>query len=590
MQLHDELDSERKKRIRQLEEFEKKLKLKDEEIADLKCQLSLVTTRPRPVEDKGTCTTPSLPSTSSLGGGDEDSRLRKRRKLDGLLAMRLKAFCSLPPPAGLSLPPNSRRVENFLSLGSLQQLSAAGATQKSSLFPRENRHTDIHPGYDDDLSNDPPDEFSDELESYNLNKSSPQPGPSSPFNRSQANQVGQTGENSYHAPNVQLYHHQSQFSQRSHLAATSRPSPSSPKTHSPRLLLPVGGDTRRQCLASSLQSAVRNNRIMSPSHPVLNNTIGSGNSRLIGTASSISSGSGGPPSRDLPHRNRNNFLKLNRSYVLEKRPAPIASLSSGPLSLSKNLEESSQHNQVHQSPESFSVDVAGAATAEIDDEVSIINQQPAPIPIQKTRRRGGGRPPGSRLPNSTSSNLEAISSSIISNGAGEQAPPPRYSQRGRLLKPNRGRYSPDPESTGNSREKDNRCAITKKTYFVNEPSVQDGFSGVECGDVSVEDFALEALPTPTLGIEEDELIFPPSTDDAEIALEPKTKSQLVTVEVPLWRSNIVEGFEEGEEHMEPDDDMSDEAFMKRHQKLENKEKQRKRWDSQRMREENYREK
>ncbi|ODM95798.1 Male-specific lethal 1 [Orchesella cincta] len=194
-----------------------------------------------------------------------------------------------------------------------------------------------------------------------------------------------------------------------------------------------------------------------------------------------------------------------------------------------------------------------------------INEEGMPETVTSpSKKRAVGRPPGSikkRVPGpSTPAVFSSPSpgpSSSNSNGVVEQ----KFSKRGRLLKPNRARYSPDPDISVNSREK---CITTRKSYFMPESAAQE------------EEESPEAPPTTPA---------PPVVEE-----EPISSAPCDVVEVPKWRINVVEGYEYELDRPIPDDDMSDEAFLKRHQKLEAKEKQRKRWDSQRLREETYREK
>jgi male-specific lethal 1 len=59
-----------------------------------------------------------------------------------------------------------------------------------------------------------------------------------------------------------------------------------------------------------------------------------------------------------------------------------------------------------------------------------------------------------------------------------------------------------------------------------------------------------------------------------------------TVEVPAWRIKLYEPITDPTGYPEIED-LSEAVFLKRHQRLEIDEKRRKRWDSQRAREETY---
>ncbi|CAL8115656.1 unnamed protein product [Orchesella dallaii] len=133
----------------------------------------------------------------------------------------------------------------------------------------------------------------------------------------------------------------------------------------------------------------------------------------------------------------------------------------------------------------------------------------------------------------------------------------KFSKRGRLLKPNRARYSPDPDISSTARDKN---ITTRKSYFMPESTAKEENEIV--GELSP--------ATPVVN----EVLVGPAIN---------------MVEIPSFRIYVVERSEDEDGHI-PHDDMSDEAFLKRHKKLEAKEKQRKRWDSQRLSEAKYREK
>lgn len=325
-------------------------------------------------------------------------------------------------------------------------------------------------------------------------------------------------------------------------------------------------------------------------------------------------------------RNRsNNFLNLNRP-LMKKAPVGII------IPPSHQQHQNQQSQVLPSSSSSFhfrSLDLDGMATEEkaaadsaphksqqrqIPEESSSVPST-TPPPPGVVKKRKVGRPPGSGMkskriqPTSSTSKSPAPGpspSGQLANGSlnsqqDTPSTPQKFSQRGRLLKPNRARYSPDPEISVPTPTRE-KFVTTRKGYFVGQPFVHEmeysSEHGHEDGEEVHEIGSRKGPPTTCMETEMDEeqqgrpsVQTSSSTgifeDGGGDGISSSAAGPEIVVEVPQWRISILEGFSDDEERLPNEDDMSDEAFLKRHQKLEQKEKQRKRWDSQRMREESY---
>ncbi|CAL8115652.1 unnamed protein product [Orchesella dallaii] len=182
-----------------------------------------------------------------------------------------------------------------------------------------------------------------------------------------------------------------------------------------------------------------------------------------------------------------------------------------------------------------------------------MNEEGLPDTVTSSSTSTVGRSADSIKKRTTASSPSPGPSTSSSKGVVEQ----KFSSRGRLLKSNTVQYSPDPDNSANSRDK---CITTPKSSCIPESTAEEDNEVVE-------------EPSPVT----------PAVDDVPI-------SPAIHVEVPSWRIIEIEGCGDEPNGPIPVDDMSDEAYLKRHQKPEVKEKRQKRWDSQRLREEDYMEK
>lgn len=515
--------------------------------------------------------------------------LPKRTKLDvGRDETLLNNF--MPP-----LPSKKSYMPTHLSARSMHQPQPRRSDSPPRLSPAvtprstpntSGRPREIRSYLGEEMHNDsmvvPPDEFQDELE--RINQGTPADGLE---DKSIDNQVD--GDDQY----------SDSFSFRAQKASTS--------ASSNRSKYPFNFQDGKKRLASSNNSPflpINKARLQYPPP-----------SDIVSKANALPRGQ-----FDIGIRNRsNNFLNLSRPLA-KKAPvvlgSPTQSQTTPSTSSSSHFRSLDGHAAASSSlasSQSYHSPYVHYHHPREEDQAMVPSVTP---PTAKKRRVG--RPPGSTIKSKLLAKGSPSSFTSPSSGSGTPAagqipngtmgsqepacpPPQRFSQRGRLLKPNRARYSPDPDISVSITPRE-KFVTTKRGYFVGEPFVQPGFTAED------EEGALHrhtessyqfSTPTPPRGREDEEdpfLLSGPDTETSKSKFETLEDGSMTTtaeggaslatlIEVPIWRVNDFESMPEVE--VFPDDDMSEEAFLKRHQKLEAKEKQRKRWDSQRMREESY---
>lgn len=602
----------------------------------------------KPREDKATCVTPPppqpppppppppptspLPPHSMWDDMDVTSPpLYKRPRMDIMMGQpETKSRFLLPTSHNTFLsPPSSSSYSSGTNAGhhpprlseSPPQLSPV-VTPKSALKtlgrPRDNRSylgQNFQEAGDDSVIGGPTDEFQDELVGIHSG------------GRSHHEQI--TDTSAYHQ------HHHPPVSLSAQQGSSSKTSSSS---YSSTSLTPYFSQ------APSFPNKSRHTRFMFPDGKkrFIPNTSSDSSFQPVNKSSTVSSLPNSHTNSYAAHhhhhhhhhsssnaiRNRsNNFLNLNRPLM---KKAPVGIIIPPP-----NQEHQNQQSQVIPSSSSSfhfrSLDLDGMATDETAAASASHKSQQRQLPEETAsvpsispstpgvvKKRKVGRPPGSGM---KSKRIQPVSSTSrspgpgpspsgqLANGSVSSQPdtpsttPQKFSQRGRLLKPNRARYSPDPDISipTPTREK---FVTTKRGYFVGQPFVHEMEYSSEQGhedDEEVLEMGSRKGPLSTcMDTEVDEEGLQqgrPSVQSSSSAgiiddgggdgISSSATGPLMVVEVPQWRISIVEGFSDDEERLPNEDDMSDEAFLKRHQKLEQKEKQRKRWDSQRMREESY---
>ncbi|CAL8125864.1 unnamed protein product [Orchesella dallaii] len=532
------------------------IKEKEDMIIELQRQLLIAKTR-RPVEEKSTCTTPHQFSSPPNSPPLDQPPLKRVRLSDG------NSFVTPPPPPPESALTQQTRLDNvnipsssFISFNIRQSNSPpqlSPAVTPKSLYQKNycgsRSGVNAFSRFDDEESDDLEEELQGltttpiqeaDKPSSSTSYFEPQDSPvptshQSTISRSSSSKsdeylsnlpfTGESTSNSHHS-HLDEYLNSSDVS---NFKPIQRPRPNSFGRQLQRH--PMQPEVRRRLNAiSHIRSRVPDaNNIGSLLAPK-NFSSDNANNYLSPCSATLSQSQ-----QSISVRN-NNFLNLSR-------PVPSKDLTSL-LSTDDFSGGQENHNEPFQSLADF----------------ERMNEEEIPETITSpTKKRAVGRPPGSIKkrqagPCTTVSSPSPGPSTSNSNGVVEQ----KFSKRGRLLKPNRARYSPDPDISVNSRDK---CITTRKSYFMPESTAEEENEVVE-------------EPAPAKPVVEEEPVCP----------------VIDVVEVPKWRINVVEGYEDELDRPIPDDDMSEEAFMKRHQKLEAKEKQRKRWDSQRLREETYREK